>query len=121
MRAVPEAERAAALALLAAARQEAVEGLRAAPLAVNTPWRRRRRDDADARLAELEAAMRLFQQPQVFLPLDTPPVQSLEEGSSDSPPRGGDEDPREAQADGTRACSDGAPSWRLARRASEAA
>jgi hypothetical protein len=79
MRAVPAAEREAALTLLEAARREAMAALRALPLATNTPFRERRRDAADARLAEIDAAVALFSQPVVYLPAETPSVEAPEE------------------------------------------
>jgi len=76
MRAVTAEEREAALYLLEDARREAMAALRALPLATNTPFRTRRREEADARLADIDAAFALFAQPTVYLPAETPCVQA---------------------------------------------
>ena len=80
MRFVPLEEREAALQLLETARREAMAALRALPLATNTPFRVRRRDEADARLAEIDAAIALFSQPAVYLPAETPSVEAPDAG-----------------------------------------
>ncbi len=74
MRLVREPERQAALELLLNAREGALADIAAFPLAVNTPWRLARREALDARLAEIDEATRLYRQPRVYLPLDTPNV-----------------------------------------------
>ena len=72
MRLVSAQEREAALEVLLEAREKALADIAAFPLALNNAWRQRRRLELDAKLAELEEAIRLYQLPQAFLPARTP-------------------------------------------------
>lgn len=72
MRLVSAQEREAALEVLREARERALADIAAFPLALNNAWRQRRRLELDAKLAEVEEAIRLYQLPQTFLPADTP-------------------------------------------------
>jgi hypothetical protein len=73
MRLVTAAEREAALEVLRDAREQSLADIAAFPLALNNAWRQRRRLELDAKLAEVEEAIRLYQLPQAYLPSDAPP------------------------------------------------
>lgn len=75
MRPVDSCERAAALELLRAAREDVLSEVATFPMALNTEWRMRKRAELESKLSGLDAAIRLYQQPRaIYLPIDTPKV-----------------------------------------------
>jgi Calmodulin-binding len=75
MRPVDSCERAAALELLRAAREDVLSEVAASPMALNTEWRMRKRAALESTLSGLDEAIMLYQQPRaIYLPIDTPKV-----------------------------------------------
>ncbi|CAM9860469.1 unnamed protein product [Phaeothamnion confervicola] len=67
MAAMPDSERVETLRLLGESEREAQRQLSRLPLVLQTPSMRRRKDDLEARLREIEAAQAIFSRPKVYV------------------------------------------------------
>ena len=64
---MPEEERVETLAILEANAAECKEELRRLPLLIETPGQRRRKNELDEKMREIEAALAIFKRPKVFI------------------------------------------------------
>jgi len=67
MRMLPEEERLETLAILQKNRQEVERALQVMPIIIETPSQKRRKDDLERRLREIEDAFKIFSRPKVLV------------------------------------------------------
>jgi hypothetical protein len=85
MRRVIRDECDAALEVLRDAREALLADMAAFPRALNTEWRQRKRAEMDERLLAMDEAIRMYEQPVVYVPADAPRIGAgMQEGDAAS-------------------------------------